>query len=171
VISAIPKPLLVVVIVLLVLGIAGCGMGLLGGGRCKATDTTCKDNQNAELSSGGITSFLKGLIPEPPPVSAATLDPAACAPLPPSSTTNLAFGSSCKVAIGPTDDLRRRFRLRVSPGTASITVTQDVSGNTQTQTQTVPGDGGDTIEVVVGRRSAATITIGCISGTCGLSVP
>jgi len=168
----IPKPLLIVVIVLLVLGVASCAMGLLGGrDRCNPSDGGCRVQQRTEISADGITGFLKGLIPDPPPVAAATLDPAACAPLPPSSPTTLASLSSCTITIDPTDDLRRRFRLKVSTGTTTIQVTQDVAGSTQTQSLTVPGEGGDTIEVVVGRRAGATATVRCLVGPCQLSVP
>jgi hypothetical protein len=171
--KTIPKPLLIVVIVLLVLTVVSCGMGLLGGrDRCSPdTDAGCKTKQKTELSGDGITNFLKGLIPGPPPVTEAGLNPAACAPLQPSSSTALSAFASCTITIVPTDDLRRRLRLRVDSGTTSIQVTQDVSGSTRTDTQAVPDGGEDTIDVVVGRRSGATVTVTCGPVQCGLSAP
>lgn len=171
--KAIPKPLLIVVIVLLVLTVASCAVGLLGGrDRCDpATDGGCKAKQKNELSGDGISNFLKGLIPAPPPVAEATLNPLACAPLQSPSSTSMAAFSSCTITIVPTDDLRRRLRLRVTGGTTSIQVTQDVSGSTRTDTQTVPDGSEDTIEVVLGRRAGATVTVTCGATQCDVSAP
>ncbi len=164
--SAIPRPLLIVVIVLLVLGVASCALGLAGG-----RDRGDSNQQKTELSGDAFTSFLKTIMPAPPSVASATLIPAACAPIQSSSSTLVTAGNPCTVIIGPTDDLRRRLRLTVSSGVVTIDITQDVSGNQQTSAPTVPQNGEDTIEVVVGRRAGASMLIRCLVASCTLSQP
>jgi hypothetical protein len=164
--SAIPKPLLILAIVMLVLGVASCGMGLLGGGRCESGDTGCQSKQNSEMSSGGISRFLKGLAPAPAKVE---LGPADADCFLSGHTDELVFGGPCEVRVPATKDTSRRLRLTVASGTIiSVEFITDRQGEHFDKTQTVPfsDDQGShsAIELTVGRDESPKLKLGCFSG-------
>jgi hypothetical protein len=150
-----PRPLLLVVMVLVVLALAGS---------CAAF--VAPAGGPGDIRSG-ITDFLEGLAPDPPPV---VLD-SSSAPCLSGDQLVIPANTACLVVVQPTDDLRRRLALRVTAGSVRFAVDQIANGkSTGTQDQTVNA-GDDPVSLAVSRRDSATLGLTCLSvATCVLAV-
>jgi hypothetical protein len=160
----VPKPLLILIVVLLVLGVVGCSAGFLRGG-----DRDRSPDQKKDDVRGTFVAFLDVLIPDPEPVRLGPLD-ATCFS---GDRSTLVFGGSCEVRITPTGDLRRQLQLRVAPGNrVNVEVFQPADGDALDD-QDVPfvddGQSQDSVAVVVRRDESARIVLSCILG-CTVSL-
>jgi len=138
-----PRALVIAVACLLLLGGCGCSVSVLRG--------------NAEP---GFPDWLRGLGPEPPPVERADL----LTDCPADGI--LAPGGGCTVTIAPTDDPRRRLRLRLAEGRGSVTIRQPVTDPLVEDSVDLPDaerDGERLVDVVVGSREDARLVIACAS--------
>ena len=161
----IPKPLLIVIVVLLVLAVVGCSAGFLRGG-----DRERSDDQKKDDVQGGLVAVLDALIPDPEPVR---LGPGDADCFSGGGTSTLVFASTCEVRIARTGDLRRRLRLTVAPfNSVNVEVFQPADGDALDDLDVPFVDDGETrdfVDVVVRRDESARIVLSCNFG-CTVSL-
>jgi hypothetical protein len=168
----VPKPLLILVVVLIILGVIAFGASLFA-----FPDDGNRDNDQDDVK-GNLTDFLGGVFPDPDPVllrsPEASLAPPDCLV---GQELRIDSGDTCVVEVLETDSLRRELELRVTQGLALFKVRQQ-GGETPEPTKEVPfNDDGrtiDSVSVVVSRRETATVTVQCVVQTfpvnCRLAV-
>jgi hypothetical protein len=148
-----PKPLLILVVVLIVLAVIGTGAAFLG------------PDGDQDDAQGGLSDFLDGLIPDPDPIALNTTTAPCLNP----ATDNLEipFNTVCTVQVLPADTLRRELELQVTQGNIRFDVDQRVGGeDVESDPEDVPfvDDDGQlqrTVSVVVSRDDSARLRLGC----------
>ncbi|MET0772492.1 MAG: hypothetical protein ABWZ82_05355 [Candidatus Limnocylindrales bacterium] len=143
-----PRPLLIAVVVIIVLGVASCGVSIVS-----------LDDDPGDPRSG-LTEFLDGLMPGTPPVELDTTT----APCLVGEELRIDTGATCQVTILPTGDLRRELVLRVTAGRVRFDVDQVVGGRSiDSGPEVVPtSDGQREVSVVVQREDSAGLALACL---------
>jgi hypothetical protein len=153
-----PKPLIVVLVVIVVLALVGCGMAVLGRDDHNRPAASLK----SDLEGSKFTDILKGFGPiankvGPPPKPIASGEfTTTCGTGTPGQ---LSVAISCAVSIGETQDTRRQMVLRPD-GTMSIQISSTANGHqADSDSQTTSGDA--TIDIAQGAVAVATLTCTC----------
>ena len=163
---SLPKPLIIVLIVVLVLAVVGCGMTALGASQ-QGRD---HDQREDDLRGSNFTKFFQILNPPSKEVG------------PGDFTTNcgtsdpgfLEVPASCSVNVGSTTDQRRRLVLRPVDSTVTMSVTivfpsPQPSADSDGQQIGTSDDDRDKGSIVLNRDASATITLECLF-TCHVAV-
>ncbi|CAN5648791.1 hypothetical protein BH23CHL6_BH23CHL6_01060 [soil metagenome] len=158
-----PRPLLIVVIVVLLLGVAGCGASIALSGRDRELTPEAKE---IEVETGGLADLFRRLTPPSEP--AVLQQPTA--PCLVTATQRLQFIGGCVVSIPPTGDLRRRLVLRLATGAMSMQVTVTVDGEAHSSDAELITTGSDDPSLVLARNDSAVVTLNCFAGPCTVLV-
>jgi len=151
---SLPKPVIVVLIVVVVLAVVGCGMTVLGSSQQGRADPPV-----GELRGSNFTKFFQIFGPPSKEIedfatTCATANPGV-----------LKVPSSCTINIGSTTDERRQLLLRPLGSSITMTVTivfpsPQPSANSDSEISTSPED-RDKGSIVLNRGASATIRLDC----------
>ncbi|HYI21428.1 MAG TPA: hypothetical protein VEX62_02225 [Candidatus Limnocylindrales bacterium] len=156
-----PRPLLIVLVVLVVLAALSCGAGFLNRGDQQQPP----EAREAELREGGPADFLRRFAPpsEPLPLNASMVS-SGCF----QSPSSLQFSGSCTIVIPTAEPFRSRLLLRPNANMSmKVSLTHD-GESTESDTETI-GAGSDDGSVVLARGDSAAITLTCTFG-CTVAV-
>jgi hypothetical protein len=157
-----PRPLIIVLIVLLVLFVVSCAVSLARSDEQGKGD----DDKKAGLN-GGFGDLFKRLTPPTAPLQfpPATVSPSSCFV----SSNQLQFGGSCFVTVPELQELRARLLLSHAGGILTVRVVGTVSGSAIDKTTTMPAD-TDKVDLVFARGDSATVILSCTFPTCAVVV-
>jgi hypothetical protein len=144
----VPRPLLVVVVVIIVLGVIACGAGVIRG-RMENGDATPEPTRRFE-------GFGDSAIPRREVTFGGDCenDP---------DDESVAVNGTCATTLEPRFLRPRKLIVTVSGGDVNVTVRQEIRGKRETQSDTV--DNGDEVEVAVAGTSPVSVFFSC---TCSL---
>jgi hypothetical protein len=140
----IPKPLLVVIVIIIVLGVLSCGAGALRGSQDAGDPTPGPGGGGAfggqvapaDIELTGDCSFIPGAITVP---------------------------SNCHLTMHPQAFIPRKLRLVVALAAAVVTVSQVIQNDLRSSEPTTRNPGQD-IEVSVAGSSPVVVDVLCFSG-------
>lgn len=157
-----PRPLLIVLIILILLSVVGCGVSLLRGGEQGSSD----EDKTAELRDGDLGDNFSRFAPPSEPLTLTSANTSCL-----NSSGNLQFTGTCTVTIPATGDLRRRLLLRPAAGSMRMQVSGSTNGKPFGSGNETINAGSDDGSVVLARNDFATVTLGCTLGCTVLVNP
>ncbi len=161
---SLPRPLLIVLIILLVLFVVSCGIAIARSGEQGQGDADKKQGLN-----GGFGDLFKRLTP---PTAPLRFPPATISPSGSScsfSGTLLQVNGSCAISFVDLQELRARLLLTRGSGNLTVSVNGTVSGSSVNESTSMPGD-TDNVDLVFARGDSAIVTVSCGLGTCDVGV-
>lgn len=151
----IPRPLLVVIVIIVILGVVSCGAGVFRG----VNEETEPDASSA-ASDAGFDGLINGPV-EPQDISGPCLD---------NVHKLITVNTSCELNVEPVALLPRVLKLQVSSGTVFVSVRQEIRGKLQPGSpQTEDFSPSETLEISVSGSTPVIVTLTCF-GTCVLDV-
>jgi hypothetical protein len=157
-----PRPLIVVLVIIIVLSVVGCGVSLLRGGEQGSSDPERQD----ELRNGDVGNIFSRLAPPSEPLALTSANTSCL-----NSSGNLQFTGTCTVTIPPTDDLRRQLLLRPTAGSMGMQVSGFTNGEPFNSNNETVNAGSDDGSLVLARNDFATVTLNCPIGCTVLVNP
>ena len=144
----VPRPLLVVVVVIIILGVVSCGAGVIRG-RIDAAGTSPTPSVQFEgfgdsaVSQRDVTTDTGGGCNR--------------------SGALISVSGSCRLTVDPQSLRPRSLRLIATIGTADIVVTQSIRGETPSSDVHALHVGDDPVEISIAGTSPVDITVSCVS--------
>jgi hypothetical protein len=152
----VPRPLLILVVVIVVLGVVACTVGL-------ARDNDSSGDRPSGDSQHSVEDFFG---PRNVPAAEASLS-SGCSLVNVSNEPHFKFTNDCTITVQPRGIFSRILRMVRVSGTPVVSVTSNIRGD---ETTTDPeGPDGNRIEVSIGGDSPVVINI-TSCGTCDLRV-
>jgi hypothetical protein len=152
----VPRPLLVVVIVIIVLGVVACGVGFARGRL-----------ENGRPTPDPTTRF-EGVSDQTVPrrdVRIVALDGGTCSEA--GNPVKVTVANHCRMTIEPRSLRPRKLRLDVAGPPYLVVVTQEIRGSVQSKDKSFTTN--DTVEVSVAGTSPVVVDFSCSS--CTLTFP
>lgn len=155
----IPKPLLIVIVVIVILGVVSCGAGVLRG-------VNQEPKPNASTAAGGFGGVINGPL-DPRDIVVAGGN---CTV----SGAQITIPSVCDLRLEPVALLPRVLKLEIDASSTDdsvkVTVEQVIDGETRSGDDTVSPNGTATpdIKVSVAGSSPISVTLEC--GSCVLDI-
>jgi len=151
---SLPRPLLIVLVLLIVLGVASCGASIaLSRGDGVLSDA----GKDTELRQGSLADQFSRFAPQSEPV---VLEPGNAPCLEPNG--RLEFDAGCTFSIPRTNDLRRRLELEVAPGViVRMQVFVTSGGQTRPSDPALVPSETEDASVVVARDDSAVVVLTC----------
>jgi hypothetical protein len=147
----VPRPLLVLVVVIIVLGVLSCGAGVFRG------------IQEDTATPAPMTGLITAPVP-PGDVSVSTPNGGTCS----IAGSVITVGSNCRVTVDPQTFRPRKLYLGVATGTLTAVVRQEIRGRLQSSNSESPASG--TFSISVAGSSPVLVDLTCLSPSCGLTV-
>jgi len=141
----VPRPLLVLVLVIVILGVASCGVGVIRGRMDAAGPTPAAVKQFDGVGESVILRkdvTFTGDCPNDP------------------GDLTVAVSGTCQTVIEPRFLRSQKLKVTPSGGNVVVTVSQKIRGETKQQSDTV--NNGDLVDVAVAGTSPVTIAFSCI---------
>lgn len=156
-----PRPLLIAVIVILLIGLVGCGVSLLNA----EEQGDGPDAKEDSARQSDFTDLFALLAPPSAPVrlSGEGVTFSGCAP---NVNDDLIFGGPCIIGIPARDALRRRLDLMLGTGSMTMRVSGEASGEPYDSDPQLIGAGSTDGSVVLSRDDSATVRLDCVQVSC-----
>jgi hypothetical protein len=151
----IPRPLLILIVIIVILGVLSCGVGVFRGSRSEATPAPGDAAGQAHVGS---------LIDGPVHIEDIT---GLCV-----DATNLriSFTTSCGLSVRPVALLPRVLKLRPTSGTVTVSVRQEIKGTLQPDSpETKDFPPFDDVKISVSGSTPVLVSLTCL-GTCELDI-
>jgi hypothetical protein len=148
----VPRPLLVVVVVIIILGVVSCGVGVIRG-RMDAA-------RPAPTPSVQFEGFGDSAVPARDVRSAGDCG---------RNGADLTISGTCVLTVDPQSLRPRSLRLLPISGTATVVVTQSIRGETQTSDPDSLSTGESAAKISVAGTSPVNVILSCVT-TCQVQI-